>query len=156
MRKGLHLRNLLALGALIVATLSCGCANGGSLSLDPPLPRNARASVSVCNSTPNDCAAGASYHLDSLRDLGVHVLWSGVPTGTHTQIVEFVEPDGGLYTAKSQAFVIDDSSNGNIETRETLPITGTPIVQRSILGQWTVRVWLDTSASFSEAVRLDP
>jgi hypothetical protein len=88
--------------------------------------------------------------------LAINVAWSNVPAGTHTQTTEILEPSGGLFEVKSQAFAIDNNSNGTMQTEEIVPVSGTMITQRRVTGAWTVRVSLDTTMSVTETVQLDP
>jgi hypothetical protein len=121
----------------------------------PQLPP-VQASVTVCNRTPSGCAPAASYSLGTLRDLAVNAAWSNVPAGTHTQTTEILEPGGGLFEVKSQAFAIADKSDGTAQTEEIVPVSGTMITQRRITGAWKVRVSLDTTMSVTQTVQLDP
>lgn len=121
----------------------------------PPV-QPAQASVTLCNRTPSGCASGASFSLATLRDLTINVAWSNVPAGTHTQTTEMLEPGGGLFEVKSQAFAIADNSNGAAQTEEILPVSGTMITQRRVTGAWKVRVSLDTTMSATQTVQIDP
>jgi hypothetical protein len=151
-------RNWLA-AALAAVLISCGCAGaamGPAAQMPTPPAQPAQASVTLCNRTPSGCASGASFSLATLRDLAINVDWSNVPAGTHTQTTEILEPSGGLFEAKSQAFAIDDNSNGTMQTEEILPVSGTWITQRRLTGAWKVRVSLDTTMSVTQTVQLDP
>jgi len=129
---------------------------GPAPQMPAPQVQSAQASVTLCNRTPSGCAAGASFSLGTLRDLAIDVTWSNVPAGTHTQMTEILEPSGGLFEAKSQAFGIDANSNGTMQTEEILPVSGTMITQRRITGAWTVRVSLDTTMSVTQTLQVDP
>jgi len=121
----------------------------------PPV-QPAQASVTVCNRTPSGCTSGASFSLGTLRDLAIDAAWSNVRPGTHTQTTEILEPSGGLFEVKSQAFAVDDNSNGTAQTEEIVPVSGTMITQRRITGAWKVRVSLDTTMSVTQTVQVDP
>jgi hypothetical protein len=88
--------------------------------------------------------------------LAINVAWSNLRAGTHTQTTEILEPSGGLFEVKSQAFAIDDNSNGTMQTEEILPVSGTWITQRRVAGAWKVRVSLDTTMSVTQTVQVDP
>jgi hypothetical protein len=152
-------RNWLVAAIAATALISCGCAGsavGPAPQMPTPTPQAVQASVTLCNQTPSGCASGKSFSLAALRDLAIDVAWSNVPAGTHTQMTEILEPSGGLFEAKSQAFGIDANSNGTIRTEEILPVSGTMITQRRITGAWTVRVSLDTTMSVTQTLQVDP
>jgi hypothetical protein len=154
-------RNWLTAAMAAAILISCGCAGatmGPAPQTPTPLvqPQPAQASVTLCNRTPSECAPGASFSLGTLRDLAINVAWSNVPAGTHTQTTEILEPSGGLFEVKSQAFAIDNNSNGTMQTEEIVPVSGTMITQRRVTGAWTVRVSLDTTMSVTQTVQLDP
>lgn len=161
--KGIDGRNWLAAAMAATFLISCGCAGtamGPAPQIPPPQPQPqpqpAQASVIVCNRTPSGCTSGASYSLGTLRDLAIDVAWSNVPAGTHTQTTEIIEPSGGLFEAKSQAFAIGNNSNGTMQTEEIVPVSGTMITQRRLAGAWKVRVSLDTTMSVTQTVQVDP
>jgi hypothetical protein len=139
--------------------ISYGCAGasmGPAPQMPAPQPQPAQASVTVCNRTPSGCTPGAPFSLGTLRDLAIDAAWSNVPAGTHTQTTEILEPGGGLFEVKSQAFAIAENSNGTVQTEEIVPVSGTMITQRRITGAWQVRVSLDTTMSVTQTVQLDP
>jgi hypothetical protein len=147
-------RNWLTAAMAATVLISCGCAGA---SMGPaPQPQPVQASVTVCNRTPSGCTSGASFSLGTLRDLAVNADWSNVPAGTHTQTTEILEPGGGLFEVKSQAFAIADNSDGTVQTEEIVPVSGTMITERRITGAWKVRVSLDTTMSVTQTVQLDP
>jgi hypothetical protein len=152
-------RNWLTAAVAATVLISCGCAGasmGPAPQMPAPQPQPVQASVTVCNRTPSGCASGASFSLGTLRDLAVNADWSHVPAGTHTQTTEILEPGGGLFEVKSQAFAIADNSDGTVQTEEIVPVSGTMITQRRITGAWKVRVSLDTTMSVTQTVQLDP
>lgn len=129
---------------------------GPAGQMPAPQPQPAQGSVTLCNRTPSSCTSGASFSLATLRDLAINVDWSNVPAGTHTQTTEILEPSGGLFEVKSQAFAIADNSNGAAQTEEIVPVSGTMITQRRLTGTWKVRVSLDTTMSATQTVQIDP
>jgi nitrous oxide reductase accessory protein NosL len=139
-----------------VAAFAAGCNSASIVTTPAPVvPQAARATVDLCGRTSQGCSpSGASVSMAAARDLVINVSWTNVPAGTHTQTLEVIEPDGGLYEAKTQAFAIEDSSSGSVQTEEVLPLSGTAIAQRQLLGPWTLRVSLDTTMSVSQTVQL--
>jgi hypothetical protein len=152
-------RNWLAAAIAASVLISCGCAGtsmGPAAQMPTPQAQPVQARVTLCNRTPSGCASGASFSLATLRDLAINVDWSNVPAGTHTQTTEILEPSGGLFEVKSQAFAIADNSSGTVQTEEILPVSGTWIKQRRVTGAWKVRVSLDTTMSVTQTVQVDP
>jgi hypothetical protein len=152
-------RNWLATAMAATVLISYGCAGaamGPVTQMPAPQPQPAQASVTVCNRTPSGCAPGASFSLGTLRDLAINTAWSNVPAGTHTQTTEILEPGGGLFETKSQAFAIADNSDGTAQTEEIVPVSGTMITQRRLTGTWKVRVSLDTTMNVMQTVQLGP
>ena len=137
------------------AALAVGCA-GGDMMPAPPPPQPVSAVIQLCNSTPTGCTAGAAFNLADLRDLAINVAWANVPEGTHTQTLAVLEPGGGLFLAKTQAFAVPEGSNGSLSTGETLPVAGTWITQRARTGQWTLQISLDSDIVATKTVQLDP
>lgn len=159
MRRNIQNRKVAWRGAaavLCVMVLASGCAETGMVPPPPPGPPAMSATLQVCNSTPSGCAAGASYSLETLRDLSISVSWKNVPAGTHVQTLEVLEPDGGLYVAKTRAFAIDEGADGSSATSETVPIAGTWITTRLRTGVWTVRISLDSEIVATQTVQFDP
>jgi hypothetical protein len=157
--KRINGRNWLAAAMAATVLISCGCAGasmGPAPQMPAPQPPPVQASVTVCSRTPSGCTSAASFSLGTLRDLAVNAAWSNVPAGTHTQTTEILEPGGGLFEVKSQAFAIADISDGTAQTEEIVPVSGTMITQRRITGAWKVRVSLDTTMSVTQTVQLDP
>jgi hypothetical protein len=135
-----------------------GCGDIGTTqqqTTQPPAPAIS-AMMQVCNSTPNGCAQGTAFSLSTLRDLQISVSWVHVPTGTHTQTLEVLEPGGGLYQANSQAFAIDSDPDGPANTVETLPVSGTWMTERGRAGDWTLRLSLDNTPYITQKVQLNP
>jgi hypothetical protein len=113
-------------------------------------------SVSVCSNPGPNCAPASSFSIASLRDLSIVVRWTNVPAGTHTQRLDILEPDGGLYQTFNTSFAIAANSGGSATTTGTVPVAGSWISQRFLSGNWTVQVSLDDRPEGSQVVRLDP
>ncbi|MGA2482436.1 MAG: hypothetical protein ABSF92_04910 [Candidatus Acidiferrales bacterium] len=141
-----------------IGVLAAGCGQMGTTSGDQPvLPAQPLSvAVQVCNTTPDGCAAGASYSLATLRDLAINVSWENVPVGTHLQTIEILDPSGWVYQARTQAFAIPEDWDGSAKTTETVPVSGTWIVTRRRAGTWTLRVSLDSQAAVTQTVQIDP
>lgn len=150
------------LGATIcIAALSAcftllGCAENMSMNSTSPTPVvvPASAQISFCNNSPSGCATGSAFSLASLRDLNINVGFQNVPEGHHSQAVQVSLPDGTLYQAFEQSFVIDSSSSGTVSTTQALPVAGTGIWQHSLTGMWQVTVTLDGQPIASQNVQL--
>jgi hypothetical protein len=112
--------------------------------------------VSFCSDPGPNCAPASSFSIASLRDLNIVVQWSSVPAGTHTQRLDILEPDGGLYQTFNTGFAIDANSGGFVTTTGIVPVAGSWISQRFLSGNWTVQVSLDDQLQGSSVVRLDP
>ena len=125
-------------------------SNGGG---PPPVPD---ATVSFCDPGDGACAAATSFSVAAMRDLVVNVNWENLPAGHHTQLLEILQPGGGLYQASQTSFLVADSSQSAMTVTRTLPVAGSWISQRQITGEWSVRVSLDGSAITSQAVQLNP
>jgi hypothetical protein len=157
-------RNIQSERAWLSAALACaallaaGCGDFGATSGNQPTPptQPLAATVQVCNSTPDGCAAGASYSLASLRDLAVNVSWENVPVGTHTQTLEVLDPSGWVYQARTQAFAMSEDWDGSAKTTETIPVAGTWISTRRRTGQWKLRISLDSQVVATQPVQIDP
>jgi hypothetical protein len=83
---------------------------------DPPLAARTRAphpaptprkpEIFYCETPDTSCRTTQdTFPLDGLRDLFVFVVWPNV-NGQHVQTVEFVLPDGSIYTTKKTRFSI--------------------------------------------------
>ncbi len=126
-------------------------ANGGN-----PPPAVTDATVSFCDDGADSCTPATSFSIDSLRDLVVNVNWENLKPGSHTQMIEVMMPNGGLYQGGQSAFFVPDDSNGALTTTRTVPVAATWISQRHISGEWSVRVSLDGKAITSQTVQLNP
>jgi len=143
MTKNLCKSNLWVL--LIVAGLVglAGCAQG--LNQIPPsgAVQPVAMTVTVCDSSEQGCSAATSFGLGSFRDLGVVVDWKNVPSGTHTQQIALVQPNGVVYQTVSHSFGVADGTLGAPAINDVIPVAGTFITQRSQTGEWTLEVSLD-------------
>lgn len=126
-------------------------ANGG----DPP-PAVTDATISFCDDGAESCTPATSFSIASLRDLVVNVNWENLTAGSHTQMIEVMMPNGGLYQGGQSAFLVPDSSNGSLTTTRLVPVAATWISQRHISGEWSVRVSLDGKAITTQTVQLNP
>jgi len=130
---------------LIVAGLVglAGCAQG--LNQIPPsgAVQPVAMTVTVCDSSEQGCSAATSFGLGSFRDLGVVVDWKNVPSGTHTQQIALVQPNGVVYQTVSHSFGVADGTLGAPAINDVIPVAGTFITQRSQTGEWTLEVSLD-------------
>jgi hypothetical protein len=146
---------ILALAIASLAIGGTGCANGaqspGNGTWNPT-----SMTISFCSDPGPNCAPGSSFSIASLRDLNIVVRWSNVPAGTHTQHLDILEPDGGLYQTFNTGFAIDANSGGSATTTGIVPVAGSWISQRFLSGNWTVQVSLDDQPQGSSIVRLDP
>jgi hypothetical protein len=125
--------------------------------------------VFFCETAATDCrASSATFELKRVRDLFVFVTWPN-GSGDHVQTVEFYLPNGSLYVktetpfrlrpGKPRAWPVPGSkvqekylttSRGVPTVVSVLPVEGTYITQRSLTGDWGVRVLLDgREVSFS-------
>jgi hypothetical protein len=126
-------------------------ANGGN-----PPPAVTDATISFCDDGAGGCTPATSFSVASLRDLVISVNWENLSAGNHTQMLEVLQPGGGLYQANQSSFLVADASQGSLTTTRTLPVAGAWISQRRITGEWSVRVSLDGKAITSQAVQLNP
>jgi hypothetical protein len=128
---------LLLCAGLVLA--SCGTTDSTSGS-SLPMPQ-AKAEVVLCNSVMANCTSQQDFALGVVRDLNVMVNWENLAAGTHAQRVSFLVPGGDLYKAYEQSFMVD--STGTVTTMQALPVAGTWISQRRLVGAWSVVVELD-------------
>jgi hypothetical protein len=139
------------------AMLPGGRANGEKASAVFNSP-----DVFFCTSDTPQCRSSVqTFSVRKLRDLYVFVVWPEL-SGTHTQTVNFILPDGNLYVSKSTTFNVRygqprarsisgtsspqhffTASRGEPAVATLLPIAGTHITQRNLYGTWTVQVLLD-------------
>jgi hypothetical protein len=124
--------------------------NGGN---PPPVTG---ATVSFCDNGDGACTPATSFSVASLRDLVINVNWENLSGGNHTQMLEVLQPGGGLYQASQSSFLVSDASQSSLTMTRTLPVAGAWISQRRITGEWSVQVSLDGKAITSQTVQLNP
>jgi len=148
--------SILLAGLVLVAALQfCGCqmtsADGGH---PPPAP--ATATFLFCDKEAPSCDNESSFSTTATRDLEVKVSWQNVPAGSHVQTLEILLPGGNLYQQTQMAFGVEQGSSEPLVAIQTLPVAGTWIQQRHMLGEWTARVSLDGQVVASQTVELTP
>ncbi|HWZ96287.1 MAG TPA: hypothetical protein VN025_00850 [Candidatus Dormibacteraeota bacterium] len=146
----------LAVALLAASAALWGCAQAGSVPVGGGNPPPAAALMDLCNNTANGCSTGNSFSLNVARDINIKVSWINVAPGTHTQTMQIIEPGGGLYEAKTQAFAIADGSAGSVNTEEIFPVAGTWITERQRTGEWTIQISLDDQLYTTQKVQLTP
>jgi hypothetical protein len=150
-------RNSIFLAAVVflVAVQFSGCqmtsANGGT-----PPPVAPSATFSFCDKEAASCDNETSFSATATRDLEVKVSWQNVPAGSHVQTLEILLPGGNLYQQTQMAFGVDQSSGEPLVAIQTLPVAGTWIQQRHLMGEWTARVSLDGQLIATQTVELTP
>jgi hypothetical protein len=125
--------------------------NGGN-----PLPLVTGATVSFCDDGDGACTAATSFSVASLRDLVISVNWENLSAGNHTQMLEVLQPGGGLYQASQSSFLVGGASQSSLTMTRSVPVAGTWISQRRMTGEWSVRVSLDGKAITSQTVQINP
>jgi hypothetical protein len=76
------------------------------LRIRPPQPRPRAAEIFYCETPDTTCRTTQDvFPLAELRDLYVFVVWPGV-AGQHVQTMEFLLPDGSMYSTKKTQFII--------------------------------------------------
>jgi hypothetical protein len=148
-------RNMMSLAGVLLAAMSfSGCqmtsADGGA----PPAAPTAV--FTFCDHQALECEAGATFSAAATRDLEVEVSWQNVPAGNHVQTLEILAPGGNLYQQTQTPFQTPESSTGPLLSIQTLPVAGTWIQQRNIMGEWTARVSLDGQVIATQTVELTP
>jgi hypothetical protein len=148
---------LLGCAALCLAAGFSACqtgmtsGNGGN----PPPPVTG-ATVSFCDNGDGACTAATSFSVASLRDLVISVNWENLSAGNHTQMLEVLQPGGGLYQASQSSFLAGGASQSSLTMTRSVPVAGTWISQRRMTGEWSVRVSLDGKTITSQTVQLNP
>ena len=143
------------------ALLSAGCSgqmaasNGSSPPGGGPAPSPA-ASVTLCDNQTPGCPPASTFTLSTLRGIDISVAWSNLRAGAHTQKLSLRLPNGDLYQSLESGFLISDFSAGSTTTIRTLPVAGTFITQRQLIGDWTLEVSLDEQPLASLVVHFDP
>jgi len=148
---------LIAAFALLAAIGFSGCqmamtsADGGTPAAAPP-----SAAFSFCDKEASSCTSETSFSAAATRDLEVKVSWQNVPAGNHVQKLEILIPGGNLYQQTQMAFGVAQGSTEPLIAIQTLPIAGTWIQQRNMMGEWTARVSLDGQVIATQTVELTP
>lgn len=148
---------LLGCAALCLAAGFSACQTGmtsGSGGNSPPPVTGA--TVSFCDDGEGACTPATSFSVASLRDLVINVNWENLSGGNHTQMLEVLQPGGGLYQASQSSFLVSDASQSPLTMKRTLPVAGAWISQRRITGEWSVRVSLDGKVITTQTVQLNP
>ncbi len=156
--------------ALLAATLGWLLTVSGCAGVQPgnsgtpgggggPVVNPATATVSFCNAAQVNCqsqSANFSLTMSNIPDLNIVVNWENVTSGTHSQEMRLLMPNGNLFQRLQNTFVVARSGNGSARVNRILPIAGSFISQRRITGGWKVKVSLDGKAVTTGDLRLDP
>jgi hypothetical protein len=124
-----------------------------------PVTGPASASVSFCNAAQVNCQSqSASFSLttSNIPDVNIFVDWANVTSGTHSQEMRLLMPNGNLFQRLQNTFVVARNGNGSARVNRIVPIAGSFISQRRITGGWKVKVSLDGKAVTTGDLRLDP
>ena len=148
---------LLMAAAVLLATMGFSAckmtsADGGN----PPPAASPIATFSFCDKEASGCNGETTFSTAATRDLEVKVSWQNVPAGNHVQTLEILIPDGALYQQTQMAFGVPQGSAEPLVAIQTLPVAGTWIQQRNMLGEWTARVSLDGQVVATQTVQLTP
>ena len=146
---------LLAVLVLLAAIGFSGCqmtsADGGPPAAAPP-----SATFSFCDKEASGCSGETSFSVAATLDLEVKVSWQNVPAGNHVQTLEILIPGGNLYQQTQMAFGVPQGETEPLVAIQTLPVAGTWIQQRQMIGEWTARVSLDGQVVATQTVQLTP
>jgi hypothetical protein len=145
--------------ALILMVVSFSACQTGSTSADggnPPPPPAVTATISFCDDGTADCEPANSFGVGTVRDLVIKVTWENLPAGSHMQTLEILLPAGGPYQVTQAALNAGSATVNSASTTRILPIAGTSIPQRQIVGNWMIRVSLDGQPVASQMVALNP
>jgi hypothetical protein len=114
------------------------------------------ASISFCDDGVASCPLASSFSVASMHDLVVKIKWENVSAGNHTESLELLIPGGAAYRVTQDGFLIPGSSAGPFSAQRTFPVLGTPISQRQMTGNWSVRASLDGQPIATQTVELTP
>jgi hypothetical protein len=146
---------LTAVFVLLAAIGFSGCqmtsADGGT-----PVAAQPSATLLFCDKEASGCSGETSFSTAATRDLEVKVSWQNVPAGNHVQTLEILIPGGNLYQQTQMAFGVPQGSTEPLVSIQTLPVAGTWIQQRHMMGEWTARVSLDSQVVATQTVQLTP
>ena len=88
--------------------------------------------------------------------LVIKVAWENLPAGSHMQTLEILLPSGGPYQVTQTGLDGGGATLNSTTTTRILPVAGTSIPQRQIVGNWMIRVSLDGQLVASQMVALNP
>jgi hypothetical protein len=145
--------------ALILMVVSFSACQTGSTSADggnPPPPPAVTATISFCDDGTADCEPASSFAVGTVRDLVIKVAWENLPAGSHMQTLEILMPAGGPYQVTQTGLDAGGATLNSLTTTRILPVAGTSIPQRQIVGNWMIRVSLDGQSVASQMVTLNP
>jgi hypothetical protein len=156
-RRRKDLANLLmsSLAALtLVGASACQMQSmSGSGGAPPPA---VSASISFCDDGVASCPPESSFSVGSMHDLVVKIKWENVSAGNHTETLQLLIPGGAAYRVTQDGFLIPGSSAGPFSAQRTFPVLGTPISQRQMTGNWSLRASLDGQPIATQTVELTP
>ena len=135
------------------AACQTGMTSGSGGGGNPP-PTDA--TISFCDDGEGACTPATSFSVGSLRDLVISVNWENLSAGNHTQMLEVLQPSGGLYQASQSSFLVSDASQSSLTMTRSVPVAGAWISQRRMTGEWSVRVSLDGKTITSQTVQITP
>ncbi len=138
------------------ARTSGGGAKGGGKGGSTP-PAVTAAVRTTDQPTPGlTPAAVTSFSVTSTYDVYAETEYANI-TGTHSQTTRFFAPGEVLWQEGTFRFATDTTAaSGEVQairvgtayqTWDSLPVAGTAIASYGLTGTWTVRVYLDGSAS---------
>jgi hypothetical protein len=150
-----------AFGWLLAA---CGCAgmqqsNGTGGLPGSPTITPATAAVTICDATQSNCQSStAAFSLSSPKvpDLNIVVDWADVPSGTHSQEIRLLMPNGDVFQKLQNTFVVTTNGTGRASVSRNIPISGSFIADRQITGGWKVEVSLDGNTTTTGNLQLNP
>jgi hypothetical protein len=155
-RKGLAdmlMSSLVALMLVGASACQMQSMSGNGGGVPPPA---VSASISFCDDGVASCPPASSFSVGSMHDLVVKIKWGNVSAGNHTETLEFLIPGGAAYRVTQDGFLIPGSSAGPFSAQRTFPVLGTPISQRQMTGNWSVRASLDGQPIATQTVELTP
>lgn len=144
-------------GVLAVGISLVGCAGMSKTPFPVVMPAApASATMAFCDSSTPSCSGASTFSLSSIRDLNIAVSWQNLSQGTHAQTLRIVLPDGSLYQAMEISFDVPNGSYGSATTAQSLPIVGTWITQRQLVGMWKINLSVDDHDVATSSVQLTP
>jgi hypothetical protein len=149
------------LAALLFFAALCGCAmapqaQGTDPSVSPSSDATQpSAQILFCDAPGTSCSAADTFSISKLRDLNIVVNWSKLPVGNHAQMLAVLHNSAGLYQSFHQGFLVPDGGS-SFSTSSALPVAGTFIARRALIGTWTVQASLDGHLVATQTVTLTP